>query len=89
MSEIAENMGISRQGVRDSIKRGEESLLSYENLFGIQRKLKNYEDFLVEADLKAKLVLKQCKAVAYSNSIAVKAQQLIDFIEENEDLLKD
>lgn len=89
LSEIAENMGISRQGVRDSIKRGEEALMFYENLIGLQDKYKRFEEFLVEADLQAKMILKQCKAVAYSNSIAVKAEALIRFIEENEYLLRD
>lgn len=89
LSEIAENMGISRQGVRDSIKRGEEALLSYEEIIGLQRKARKFEEFLVEADLQAKLILKQCKSVAYSNSIAVKADALIKFIESNEDLLDD
>ena len=89
LAEIAENKGISRQGARDAIKRGEELLLSYEEMFGLQKKLKKFDDFLVEVDLMAKMVLKQCKAVAYSNSIAVKATKLIEFIEQNEDLLKD
>ncbi|NLZ46442.1 MAG: DNA-binding protein [Clostridiales bacterium] len=89
LSEIGENLGISRQGARDSIKRGEESLKFYEELLGLQKKMKKYEEFLVEADLQAKLILKQCKAVAYSNSIAVKAKALIKFIESNEDLLQD
>ena len=88
LSEIAENMGISRQGVRDSIKRGEEALEFYEELIGLQEKFRKFDEFLVEADLQAKMILKQCKAVAYSNSIAVKAQALIDYIESNEFLLR-
>lgn len=88
LSEIAENMGISRQGVRDSIKRGEEALEFYEELIGLQEKFRRFDEFLVEADLQAKMILKQCKAVAYSNSIAVKAQALIDYIESNEFLLR-
>ena len=35
LSEIAENAGISRQGVRDSIKRGEEQLKNYEERLGL------------------------------------------------------
>lgn len=89
LSEIAEDLGISRQGVRDSIKRGEEALFAYEELFGIQKMFDKFDDFLIEADLQAKMILKQCKAVAYSNSIAVKADKLIKFIESNEFLLKE
>lgn len=35
LSEIAENAGITRQGVRDSIKRSEEALLNYEKKLGL------------------------------------------------------
>lgn len=88
LSEIAENMGISRQGVRDTIKRGEDALLYYEDLIGLQEKFNKFDEFLIEADLQAKMILRQCKAVAYSNSIAVKANALIQFIESNEYLLR-
>ncbi len=35
LAEIAENAGITRQGVRDSIKRSEEALLNYEEKLGL------------------------------------------------------
>lgn len=35
LSEIAENVGISRQGVRDSIKRGEEALIELDSKIGV------------------------------------------------------
>ena len=35
LSEIAAYMGITRQGVRDNIKRGEKQLLSYESEIGL------------------------------------------------------
>ena len=35
LSEIAENAEITRQGVRDSIKRSEEALLNYEEKLGL------------------------------------------------------
>lgn len=38
LGEIAENTGISRQGVRDFIKRGEEMLDFYEEKLGLQEK---------------------------------------------------
>lgn len=39
LSEIAENTGITRQGVRDSIKRAEDSLLVFERKLGLAEKL--------------------------------------------------
>lgn len=35
LSEIAEPLGVSRQGVRDAIKRGEKQLLEYEKKLGL------------------------------------------------------
>ena len=43
LSEIAEEMGISRQGVRDIIKKAEEELNFYEEKLGLAKKLKNVE----------------------------------------------
>lgn len=40
LGEIAENTGISRQGVRDFIKRGEEMLDLYEEKIGLYEKMK-------------------------------------------------
>ena len=43
LSEIAEEMGISRQGVRDLIKKAEEELLFYEEKLGLAKKLLSVE----------------------------------------------
>lgn len=39
LSEIAEEMNISRQGVRESLKKCEEQLLEFEEKLGLQKKL--------------------------------------------------
>ena len=41
LSEIAEEMGISRQGVRDLIKKAEEELNFYEEKLGLAQKMKS------------------------------------------------
>ncbi len=41
LSEIAEEMGISRQGVRDLIKKAEEELLFYEEKLGLAKKFED------------------------------------------------
>ncbi len=41
LAEIAENFGITRQGVRDSIKRGEGILLELEEKVGFARRTRN------------------------------------------------
>ena len=43
LSEVAEQIGISRQGVRDIIKKSEEELLFYEERLGLAQKLQSVE----------------------------------------------
>lgn len=43
LSEIAENYNISRQGVRDLIKKGENKLFEYEEKLSIMKKLQENE----------------------------------------------
>jgi len=56
LSEIAENEGISRQGVRDSIKRAEAQLLDMENRLNFVKKIRRIQnksdDILKEIDTK-------------------------------------
>lgn len=44
LAEIATEIGISRQGARDIIKKCEEELLFYEEKLGLAKKLKRVED---------------------------------------------
>lgn len=41
LAEIADEIDISRQGVRDSIKQGEKHLLEYEQQLGVVRRFQN------------------------------------------------
>ena len=43
LAEIAEQIGISRQGVRDIIKKSEEELVFYEEKLGLASKLRSVE----------------------------------------------
>lgn len=46
LSEIAEDLGSSRQAVHDLIQRSSEKLTEYENKLGLYRLLKKHEDQL-------------------------------------------
>ena len=46
LSEISENVGMSRQGVRDTIKRAEQQLSEYEEKLGLMRRFREVEDGL-------------------------------------------
>ena len=57
LAEIADNSGISRQGVRDNIKRAEAILYDVEEKLGIakrflkiQNKLKDIDDIIIEIE---------------------------------------
>ncbi len=48
LSEIAQHLGITRQGVRDNIKRGEKQLLGYEEELGLAGKFARVSDALCD-----------------------------------------
>lgn len=74
LGEIAENTGISRQGVRDFIKRAEELLDTYEEKIGLLKKLK-YVSEIEECAEK----IKEINLGAWSNqSIEDLADRIID-----------
>lgn len=54
LSEVAENTGISRQGVRDNLRRGIELLEHYEEKLGLYEKFRKNEQTVVNirAELK-------------------------------------
>ena len=55
LAEIAEQMGITRQAVRDSIKKTEQELFFYEEKLGLRRRL-------TEAEARAEIALTLCRA---------------------------
>ena len=57
LSEIAEQMGITRQAVRDSIKKTEQELFFYEEKLGLRRRL-------TEAETRAETDLALCRAAS-------------------------
>ncbi len=50
LSEISENTGITRQGVRDSIKRAENTLYDIENRLGLMKKFLKIKSRLSDID---------------------------------------
>ena len=56
LSEIAENEGITRQGVRDAIKRAETQLFDMEKKLGIAERAKRTKDSLLAIEQCADLI---------------------------------
>ena len=48
LAEIAEKLNISRQGVYDLLKRGEEALINYEKKLGLLKRFKEYKEVVLE-----------------------------------------
>ncbi len=51
LAEIAEQVGISRQGVRDQIKHAENQLLTYEAALGLFKKIQLTEELLAQVQI--------------------------------------
>ncbi len=73
LSEIAEEMGISRQGVRDLIKKAEEELAFYEEKLGLAKKF-------ADAQLHAKRALELCEESAVSDEVKAEIRLLLNSV---------
>ena len=74
LSEIAEEMGISRQGVRDLIKKAEEELLFYEEKLGLAKKFSDAQEHAARA-------LKMCEGEAVSDELRREIEILAERVE--------
>lgn len=56
LSEIAQNEGITRQGVRDAIKRAENQLFFFEEKLGLKRRFDELRNGLVEINQMVEII---------------------------------
>ncbi len=82
LAEIAEHYEISRQGVHDSIKRGEEALEEYERVLGLRAQQENYRQELLHYKELALAVFEECKKVSFGRNIAEKTITLLETLDE-------
>lgn len=73
LAEIAEEMQISRQGVRDIIKKAEEELFFYEEKLGLAKKFRS-------AQLHAARALELCEAESVPDSVKDEIKKLLDSV---------
>ena len=78
LAEIAEQYDISRQGVHDAIKRGEELLVGYEKNLGLEAQQKAQLEMLTEFKSQALDVLNECRKVSFGKNIADKIIILLE-----------
>lgn len=85
LAEIAENEGITRQGVRDAIKRAETQLFDAENKLGLVKRFENIKNGLSEISSCAADISKfnmQCGISKDISDLTVKIRTLADELSE-------
>ncbi len=82
LSEIAENAGITRQGVRDSIKRAESQLLEMEDRLGLARRFREMQAGFTAIRTAAQEI-RQCNdRCGYSREIDEQANRILELAEQ-------
>jgi len=86
LAEIAENEGITRQGVRDAIVRAENLLVEFEEKLGLHKKYGSIDEALVRILDAANEIKKINQTNFLSNAIDDKAREIIEQVR---DLIED
>ena len=76
LAEIAENEGITRQGVRDSIKRAESQLLEMEERLGLARRFREMREGLDSILDAAREIQELNSRFGYSREIQERAERI-------------
>ena len=76
LAEIAEGEGISRQGVRDSIKRGEEVLLELDGKIGVIKIISERDNLLKSVIAACDEIISDCKTYTTSKSVIEKLERI-------------
>lgn len=76
LAEIAEHAGISRQGVRDAIKRGEATLLFMEEKLGLARRFGEMDQALASIDDAAGRICVRSEQYCVSREIGDLAREI-------------
>ena len=77
LSEIAENEGITRQGVRDSIKRAEAQLLEMEERLGLAKRFREMRDGFEAIRAAAQDIQEYNDRYGYSREIDERAKRIL------------
>lgn len=80
LAEIAEHTGITRQGVRDSIKRGESTLFEMERRLGLVEKFVRTQQGLDEIQRLAQEILDINHRMGVVNEIEANAGKILDLV---------
>jgi predicted DNA-binding protein YlxM (UPF0122 family) len=84
LSEIAQNSGISRQGVRDAIKRGEAVMLELEKGIGLAKKQRTLIRVTERIRRNAKEIMLYNNRLAYIEQVDLAANDILAALDEIE-----
>ncbi|MCL2580375.1 MAG: YlxM family DNA-binding protein [Oscillospiraceae bacterium] len=82
LAEIAEHSGITRQGVRDSIKRAESQLVECETKMGLHARFVGIQKSLDEISEQASYIQEESARVAGGGAFWNRAQRIMDLTDE-------
>lgn len=82
LAEIAQNVGISRQGVRDAIKRGEVVINELEQNLGFAKKQKSLQHMRDRIRRNAKEILLVNDRYLYSEPVELAAKDIVVALDE-------
>ncbi len=78
LSEISQNLGITRQGVRDAVKRAEALLYDMESRLGLAKKFKDMSEGLITIQKEAEKIQSYNSGVMISEDINQSAELIKD-----------
>ena len=84
LSEISEQAGITRQGVRDAVKRAEAQLFELEEKIGMVRRFSRVKGLIADIRDNADAIAKENRRGCYSNDIGRAAERIVALANELE-----
>ena len=78
LAEIAAHSKITRQGVRDSIKRAESTLLELEERLGLAKRLRRIQEGLDKITMDARFVQENFGRLGYRREVDQRLAQIIE-----------
>lgn len=85
LAEIAQLANITRQGVRDSIKRAEGTLLEMEQRLGLARKFREYQEKLEQITSCAQEIAFEAQRYAPNRKIEKNAEKIVELAQQIEE----
>ena len=85
LAEIAQLANITRQGVRDSIKRAEGTLLEMEQRLGLARQFREYQEKLEQITSCAQEIAFEAQRYALNRKIEKNAEKIVELAQQIEE----